>query len=133
MATDPSMIELQPSLSIMGQVCKPEYRQNKYLHSQGNVGGRITEQSMNQSHKNIDVGQPRVAISVKWEGQSKFPEFGCKLFCSISLEVQLLVKQLTLPIIMNKLQFVFIFCALYIFQCIQKVVLKYLGIQQCLY
>lgn len=70
---------------------------------------------MNQSHKNIDVGQPRVAISVKWEGQSKFPEFGCKLFCSISLEVQLLVKQLTLPIIMNKLQFVFIFCALYIF------------------
>lgn len=73
---------------------------------------------MNQSHKNIDVGQPHVAISVKWEGQRKFPVFGCKPFCSISLEVQFLVKQLTLPVIMNKLQFVFLFCELYIFQCI---------------
>ena len=82
MATDPSMIELQPSDSIMGQVCKPEYRQNKYLHSSGNDGGRITEQSMNQSHKNIDVGQLRVAISVKWEGWSKFPVFGCEISCS---------------------------------------------------
>lgn len=82
MATDPSIIELQPSYSIMGQVCKPEYRQNKYLHSLGNDGRRITEQSMNQSHKNIDVGQPHVAISVKWEGWSKFPVFGCEIFCS---------------------------------------------------
>lgn len=77
MATDLSEIELQPSYSVVGQVCKPEYRQSKYLHSVWNDRGRITDLGMNQSHKNIDVGQPCVASSVKWEGWSKFPVFGC--------------------------------------------------------
>lgn len=65
MATDPSVIELQPSYSVVGQVCKPEYRQSKYLHFIYNDRGRIIDLSMNQSHKNIDMAQPRVASSVK--------------------------------------------------------------------
>lgn len=77
MATDPSVIELQPPYSVVRQVRKPESRQSKYLHSVCNDRGRITDLSMNQSHKSIDVGQPRVASSVKWEGWSKFPVFGC--------------------------------------------------------
>lgn len=77
MTTDPSVIELQPAYSVVGQVCKPEYRQSKYLHSMCNDRGRITDLSMNQSHKNIDVAQPRVPSSVKWEGWSKFPVFRC--------------------------------------------------------